>query len=106
MREARAGNGYRWTRTHRKVFSAGRRSGVRHWITWYNSGRPHQALGYLSPADYRAQKLQHVACFRGSTTLTSVTLLYRGNALRIQQCLSGPHGRPHPMLPAACSRRR
>ncbi|WP_416246211.1 integrase core domain-containing protein [Desulfocurvibacter africanus] len=78
MREARAGNGYRWTRTHRKVFSAGRRSGVRHWITWYNSGRPHQALGYLSPADYRAQKLQHVACFRGSTTLTSVILLYKG----------------------------
>ncbi|WP_416246246.1 IS3 family transposase [Desulfocurvibacter africanus] len=25
-------------------------------ITWYNLGRPHQALGYLSPAEYRAQK--------------------------------------------------
>ncbi|WP_081678644.1 integrase core domain-containing protein [Desulfocurvibacter africanus] len=37
------------------------RRAVRQWIEWYNSGRPHKALGYMSPAEYRAQKLQHVA---------------------------------------------
>ena len=31
------------------------------WIEWYNRERPHQALGYLSPSQYRAQKLKLVA---------------------------------------------
>jgi putative transposase len=31
------------------------------WIRWYNRKRPHQSLGYLSPAEYRAQQLQQVA---------------------------------------------
>jgi putative transposase len=29
---------------------------ITQWITWYNQGRPHQSLGYLSPARYRAQQ--------------------------------------------------
>jgi len=34
---------------------------IRNWIRWYNEERPHQSLGYLSPAQYRAQQLQLVA---------------------------------------------
>jgi putative transposase len=34
---------------------------VRRWIGWYNERRPHQALGYLSPCQYRASQLQRVA---------------------------------------------
>lgn len=34
---------------------------VKHWIDWYNERRPHQALGYLSPRQYRAQQQQLVA---------------------------------------------
>ena len=34
---------------------------ISRWIRWYNEGRPHQALGYLSPHQYRAQQLQAVA---------------------------------------------
>lgn len=34
---------------------------VRDWIAWYNEGRPHQSLGYLSPAEFRAQHHQLVA---------------------------------------------
>jgi len=37
------------------------RRALRRWIGWYNDGRPHQALGYLSPRQYRAQQLQRVA---------------------------------------------
>lgn len=37
------------------------RAVIRRWIDWYNQGRPHQALGYLSPVQYRAQQLQSVA---------------------------------------------
>ena len=48
-----------WQRRFRSFAEAKR--AVCRWIAWYNSGRPHQALGYLSPATYRAQKLQHVA---------------------------------------------
>lgn len=29
---------------------------VRAWLEWYNSERPHQALGYLSPHEYRAKE--------------------------------------------------
>jgi putative transposase len=35
---------------------------VGQWIEWYNASRPHQALGYLSPREYRAQQLNSVAC--------------------------------------------
>jgi putative transposase len=34
---------------------------INHWLTWYNQKRPHQALGYKSPAQFRAQQLQLVA---------------------------------------------
>jgi len=37
------------------------RRAVASWIRFYNEGRPHQSLGYLSPAQYRAQQLQAVA---------------------------------------------
>jgi putative transposase len=31
------------------------------WLEWYNTGRPHQSLGYLSPSEFRAQQLSQVA---------------------------------------------
>jgi putative transposase len=31
------------------------------WIHWYNTERPHQALGYRSPVEWRAQQLTLVA---------------------------------------------
>jgi len=37
------------------------RTAIGRWISWYNERRPHQALGYLSPHQYRAQQLQAVA---------------------------------------------
>ena len=38
------------------------RRAVLRWIRWYNEERPHQALGYQSPAQFRAaQQLQQVA---------------------------------------------
>jgi len=37
------------------------RAAIATWIRWYNEGRPHQALGYLSPQQFRAQQLQAVA---------------------------------------------
>ena len=41
-------------------FAEARRA-IRDWIRWYNEERPHQSLGYLSPAEYRARQLQLVA---------------------------------------------
>ena len=41
-------------------FEAARRE-VGRWIDWYNTGRPHQALGYKSPVEYRAQQVASVA---------------------------------------------
>jgi putative transposase len=32
------------------------RRAVKAWLEWYNSERPHQALGYLSPHEYRAKE--------------------------------------------------
>ncbi|MBX3301881.1 MAG: integrase core domain-containing protein [Nitrospira sp.] len=34
---------------------------IRDWMHWYNQERPHQALGYQSPARYRAQQSTQVA---------------------------------------------
>jgi putative transposase len=34
---------------------------LRAWLTWYNTGRPHQALGYRSPTQFRATRLVQVA---------------------------------------------
>ena len=41
-------------------FEEARRT-ITQWIDWYNTSRPHQALGYKPPALYREQKLQQVA---------------------------------------------
>lgn len=41
-------------------FTEARRE-IRSWISWYNEGRPHQSLGYRSPAQYRAQQAELVA---------------------------------------------
>ena len=32
------------------------RTAVTAWLSWYNAERPHQSLGYLSPAQYRAHQ--------------------------------------------------
>lgn len=32
------------------------RKAIREWIAWYNAERPHQALGYLSPAAFREKQ--------------------------------------------------
>ena len=34
---------------------------IAEWISFYNEERPHQSLGYLSPNQFRSQKLQLVA---------------------------------------------
>lgn len=31
------------------------------WIRWYNEERPHQALGYRSPREFRAHEVTQVA---------------------------------------------
>lgn len=48
-----------WIR-HFQTFTHARRE-VARWLEWYNEGRPHQALGYRSPRQYRAQQLAQVA---------------------------------------------
>src|SRR5262245_17534473 len=48
-----------WLRSFRSFREAQRE--IRWWIAWYNEGRPHQALGYLSPKQFRAQQLNLVA---------------------------------------------
>ena len=37
------------------------RAVIGYWIRWHNERRPHQALGYLSPQQFRAQQLQALA---------------------------------------------
>jgi len=34
---------------------------IRDWVTWYNQGRPHQALGYRSSVQFCAQQATQVA---------------------------------------------
>jgi len=48
-----------WQHNFRNFADA--RAAVARWIDWYNRERPHQALGYLSPHQFRAQQLQRVA---------------------------------------------
>ena len=36
------------------------------WIRWHNEERPHHALGYRSPRDFRAHEVDQVARFRGA----------------------------------------
>jgi len=48
-----------WIRSFRCFREAQR--AIDRWIAWYNEGRPHQALGYLSPRQFRAQQLNLVA---------------------------------------------
>ena len=48
-----------WIRPFRNDREAHRE--IVRWIDWYNEGRPHQALGYLSPRQFRAQQLNLVA---------------------------------------------
>ena len=42
--------------TNFESFTQARRAVV-DWIDWYNEGRPHQSLSYLSPRQHRAQQL-------------------------------------------------
>jgi putative transposase len=37
------------------------RTAITEWIEWYNTGRPHQSLGYRSPRQFRALQPQLVA---------------------------------------------
>jgi putative transposase len=48
-----------WQHNFRSFAEAKREVG--RWIGWYNGGRPHQALGYKSPVEYREQQLASVA---------------------------------------------
>ena len=48
-----------WQRTFQTFEEA--RWIIRDWVQWYNHERPHQALGYRSPRQYRAQQASQVA---------------------------------------------
>ena len=48
-----------WQHTF-QTFEEARRT-IRDWVQWYNQGRPHSALGYRSPVQYRAQHATQVA---------------------------------------------
>ncbi len=48
-----------WQHTF-QTFEEARRI-IRDWVRWYNQDRPHQALGYRSPIQYRAQQSTQVA---------------------------------------------
>jgi len=43
-----------WLRNFRSFEEARREIG--RWIHWYNEGRPHQSLGYLSPKQFRLKQ--------------------------------------------------
>ena len=42
-----------WQRNFESFAEA--RAAIARWIDWYNDDRPHQALGYRSPREYRAE---------------------------------------------------
>jgi putative transposase len=42
---------------------------ITQWIRWYNAERPHQALGYRSPRQFRALQPQLVAYLEGALHL-------------------------------------
>lgn len=44
-----------WQQQNFTSFEEARRV-VKAWLEWYNSERPHQALGYVSPHEYRAKE--------------------------------------------------
>jgi len=46
---------------HRVATCHEARRAVRRWIAWDNTERPHQALGFLIPKQYRARHRQRVA---------------------------------------------
>ena len=48
-----------WQHTF-QTFEEARRI-IRDWVHWYNERRPHSALGYRSPTQYRAQQSTQVA---------------------------------------------
>lgn len=48
-----------WQHTF-QTFEEARRI-IRDWVHWYNEERPHSALGYQSPVQYRTQQATHVA---------------------------------------------
>ncbi|MBH0203935.1 MAG: transposase [Nitrospira sp.] len=48
-----------WQHSFQTIEEAGRI--IRDWLHWYNEGRPHSALGYRSPVQYRAQQSTQVA---------------------------------------------
>jgi putative transposase len=48
-----------WQHVFRDLAEA--RQEITAWIRWYNTERPHQALGYRSPIEWRAQQLTQVA---------------------------------------------
>ena len=48
-----------WQQTF-QTFEEARRI-IRNWVRWYNHGRPHSALSYRSPVQYRAQQSTQVA---------------------------------------------
>ena len=53
-----------WQQTF-QTFEEARRI-IRDWVQWYNHERPHQALGYRSPVQYRAQQSTQVLDFKGA----------------------------------------
>jgi len=46
---------------HNFASFADARTAITQWIEWYNGERPHQALGYRSPRQFRALQPQLVA---------------------------------------------
>ena len=46
---------------HNFVSFAEARREITRWIGWYNTGRPHKALGYRSPGQFRAEQQRSVA---------------------------------------------
>jgi len=48
-----------WQHTF-QTFEEARRI-IQNWVQWYNHGRPHSALGYQSPVQYRVQQSTQVA---------------------------------------------